>query len=287
VTPAQLRGQLYSKAQNVASKLQRYPMTKNPVEFLQPRLILSSEHTKETAMPSLKDLKIKIYADGADKEGMLALYKNPWVKGFTTNPSLMAKAGVKDYKAFAKEMATAIPDRSISFEVFTDDVTDMERQASDIKTWGKNVFVKIPITNTKGQSCLPLVRKLTNDGVNLNVTALMTTEQVEAVVDALAGGAPSIVSVFAGRIADSGRDPMPLMKRCAELCKKAPASELLWASTRELYNLFQADECGCKIITVPHDIFKKFPGVGQELNDLSLDTVKQFYADATKAGFKL
>lgn len=238
-------------------------------------------------MPSLKELKIKIYADGADKEGMLALYKNELVKGFTTNPSLMAKAGIKDYPAFAKEIAAAMPDRPLSFEVFTDDIADMERQAGIIKTWGKNVYVKIPITNTKAESCLPLVKKLSHDGVQLNVTALMTTEQVEGTVNALAGGAPSIVSVFAGRIADSGRDPMPLMKRCAELCKKEPKAELLWASTRELINIYQAEECGCKIITVPHDIFKKFGGVGQDLNALSLDTVKQFYNDATKAGFKL
>ena len=238
-------------------------------------------------MPSLKDLKIKIYADGADKDSMLALYKNEYVSGFTTNPSLMAKAGIKDYPAFAQEIAKAMPDRPISFEVFTDDVTDMERQAGIIKTWGKNVYVKIPITNTKGESCLPLVKKLTHAGVQLNVTALMTTEQVDGVVNALTGGAASIVSVFAGRIADSGRDPIPLMKKCAELCKKEPKAELLWASTRELHNIFEADACGCKIITVPHDIFKKFPGVGQDLTALSLDTVKQFYADATKAGFKL
>ncbi|HYG75601.1 MAG TPA: transaldolase [Planctomycetota bacterium] len=238
-------------------------------------------------MPSLKDLKVKIYADGADREGILSLYKNEHVKGFTTNPTLMAKAGVKDYRAFAKDILTVITDRSISFEVFTDDINDMERQAGEIKTWGKNVYVKIPVTNTKGESCLPLVRKLTNAGVQLNVTAITTVQQVEAIVDALAGGAPSIVSVFAGRIADTGRDPIPVMKKCAELCKKAPKAELLWASTRELINIFQADECGCKIITVPHDIFKKFPMVDQDLNALSLDTVKQFYTDATKAGFKL
>jgi len=238
-------------------------------------------------MASLNDLKIKIYADGADRDGILGLYKNELVKGFTTNPSLMAKAGNKDYRAFAKDILSAIKDRPFSFEVFTDDIADMERQAAEIKTWGANVYVKIPVTNTKGQSCLALVRKLTNEGVQLNVTALMTTQQVESVVDALAGGAPSIVSVFAGRVADSGVDPIPLMKRSVEICKKAPKAELLWASTRELYNIFEADACGCKIITVPHDIFKKFPGVGQDLHALSLDTVKAFYADATKAGYKL
>jgi len=237
--------------------------------------------------PSLKDLKVKIYADGADKEGMLALYKNEHIKGFTTNPTLMAKAGVKDYRAFAKDILTVIRDRSISFEVFSDDIADMERQAAEIKTWGSNVFVKIPITNTKGESCLPLVKKLTQQGVQLNVTALMTTQQVEGTVNALKGGAAGIVSVFAGRVADSGRDPIPLMKECASICKAAPQAELLWASTRELYNIYQADQVGCKIITVPHDVLKKLPGVGKDLNELSLDTVKTFLKDSTAAGFKL
>jgi transaldolase len=238
-------------------------------------------------MPSLKDLKVKIYADGADKEGMLALYKNEHVKGFTTNPTLMAKAGVRDYRAFAKDILTVISDRSISFEVFSDDIKDMERQAAEIKTWGKNVFVKIPITNSKGESCLPLVKKLTGQGVQLNVTALMTTDQVDATVKALTGGAQAIVSVFAGRVADSGRDPIPLMKEAAGICSKQANCELLWASTRELYNIYQADQVGCKIITVPHDVLKKLSGVGRDLNELSLDTVKTFLKDSTAAGFKL
>jgi transaldolase len=237
--------------------------------------------------PNLKSLKVKIYADGADKAGMLALYKNEHVKGFTTNPSLMAKAGVTDYRAFAKDILTVITDRSISFEVFSDELPEMERQAAEIKTWGQNVYVKIPITNSKGESCLPLVKKLTQQGVQLNVTALCTIEQVAATVDALAGGAPSIVSFFAGRIADTGVNPIPMVKECAELCKKAPAAELLWASTRELYNIFEADACGCKIITVPHDVLKKLPGVGTDLAKVSLDTVKGFVADSTKAGFTL
>jgi len=237
--------------------------------------------------PNVKDLKIKIYADGADKEGMLALYKNELVKGFTTNPSLMAKAGIKDYRTFAKDILTVIKDRSISFEVFSDDLAEMERQAMEITTWAKNVYTKIPVTNTKGESCMPLVKKLTKQGVQLNVTALTTVEQVDAVVNALSGGASSIVSVFAGRIADTGRDPIPTMKKAAELCKKEPQAELLWASTRELYNIFEAEECGCKIITAPHDIFKKFSMVGKDLTDLSLDTVKGFLADTIKAGFKL
>ncbi|HLX61833.1 MAG TPA: transaldolase [Planctomycetota bacterium] len=237
-------------------------------------------------MPSLSELKVKLYADGADKEGILGLYRDKVVKGFTTNPSLMNKAGVKDYRAFAKEILGLITDMSISFEVFTDDIADMERQANEITTWGKNVYVKIPITNTKGESCLPLVKKLT-PRVQLNVTALMTTEQVEGTCAALKGGKSSIVSVFAGRIADTGRDPQPLMKKCAEICASVPSAELLWASTREVLNIFQSDACGCKIITVPHDILKKLKGLGMDLNELSLDTVKQFYKDATSAGFKL
>lgn len=235
----------------------------------------------------LKDLKVKIYADGADKAGMVALYKNPLVKGFTTNPSLMAKAGISDYRGFAKDILTVITDRSISFEVFSDELDEMERQASEIKTWGKNVYVKIPITNSKGVSCLPLVKKLTKSGVNLNITALTTLEQVSAVGDAITGGSPAIVSVFAGRIADTGVDPIPFVNKCAEICNKLPNSELLWASTRELINIYQADQCGCKIITVPHDIFKKFNMVGLDLTQLSLDTVKGFVADTIKAGFKL
>jgi transaldolase len=239
------------------------------------------------AAPTLKDLKVKIYADGADKEGMLALYKNEHVKGFTTNPTLMAKAGVRDYRAFAKDILSVITDRSISFEVFSDDINEMERQALDIKTWGKNVFVKIPITNSKAESCLPLVKKLTQQGVNLNITALMTTDQVDATVKAIKGGAQAIVSVFAGRVADAGRDPIPLMKESAGICNTAPNAELLWASTRELYNIFQADQVGCKIITVPHDVLKKLGGVGKEPIDLSLDTVKTFVKDSLAAGFKL
>lgn len=237
--------------------------------------------------PSIKNLKIKIYADGADREGMAGLYKNEHISGFTTNPTLMAKAGIKDYKAFAQEIVAVIKDRSISFEVFSDDLKEMERQALDITTWGPNVFTKIPITNTKGEDCVPLVKSLAKAGVQLNVTALLTLEQVDSVCKALAGGPPSIVSVFAGRIADTGRDPMPLMKDAAKLCEQAPKAELLWASCRELLNIFQADECKAKIITVPHDILKKLSLVGKDLTETSLDTVKMFYQDATKAGFKL
>lgn len=238
-------------------------------------------------VPALSDLKVKLYADGAEKEGMLNLYRENVVKGFTTNPSLMAKVGIKDYRAFAKDIVSTIKDRSISFEVFSDDLNEMERQAGEIKTWGENVYVKIPITNTKGECCLGLVRKLTDQGVNLNVTALMTIEQVQGTVKALKGGAPSIVSVFAGRIADTGRCPMPLMCIAADVCSAEPKAELLWASTREVLNIFQADMAGCKIVTVPHDILKKLSGIGRDLNALSLDTVKTFYKDSTTAGFKL
>jgi len=258
-------------------------------DWLELNLIRNGGVYKETTMPSpsLTELKVHIYADGADKDGMLALYKNEHIKGFTTNPTLMNKAGVKDYRAFAKDILSVITDRSISFEVFTDDVAEMERQALEIKTWGKNVYVKIPITNTKSESCLPLVKKLSSQGVQLNVTAMLTVEQCEGACNAVKGGAPAIISVFAGRIADTGRDPIPLMKKCAAICRKVPTAALLWASTRELVNIFQADAVGCKIVTVPHDILKKLPGVGRDLTDLSLDTVKQFYKDATAAGYKL
>lgn len=238
-------------------------------------------------MITVSDLKVKLYADGADKDGMLALYANPLIKGFTTNPTLMNKAGVKDYRAFAKDILSVIKDRPISFEVFSDEVSEMERQASEIKTWGKNVYVKIPVQNSKAESCVPLVKKLTHEGVQLNVTAIMYPKQVEEVCGALAGGAASVVSVFAGRVADSGRNPVPLMKECASICKAVPTAELLWASTREVYNIFEAEECGCKIITVPHDILKKLSGIGKDLQELSVDTVKQFLKDSGAAGFKL
>ena len=237
--------------------------------------------------PDLKNLKVKIYADGADKEGMLNLYKNEFISGFTTNPTLVAKAGVKDYRAFAKEILSLIKDRPISFEVFSDDIADMERQAMEIKTWGPNVYTKIPVINTKGEDCTRLCKKLSNAGVQLNVTAILTLDQVDIVAKAVADGAPSIISVFAGRVADTGRDPKPLMKEAAGICRQAPRGELLWASCRELLNIFEADERGCKIITVPHDVLKKLSGVGRDLYEVSVDTVKTFYADATKAGFKL
>jgi len=238
-------------------------------------------------MPTVDQLKVKIFADGADKAGMLDMYKNPQVKGFTTNPSLMRKAGVTDYEAAAKDIVKAIPDRSISFEVFADDFAEMERQARRITTWGKHVSVKIPITNTKRESALPLVKKLSQEGIALNVTALFTLEQVQGVVDAVKGGAPCFVSVFAGRIADTGIDPLPIMAESVKRLGAAPNTELIWASPRELLNIFQADEIGCQVITVTNDIIKKLSLVGKDMNEYSLETVKMFYEDGKAAGYKL
>ena len=238
-------------------------------------------------MPSVNHLKVKIFADGADKAGMLDMYKNPHVKGFTTNPSLMRKAGVTDYEVAAKDIVKAIPDRSISFEVFADDFAEMERQGRRITTWGKHVSVKIPITNTKRESALPLVRKLSQEGIALNVTAIFTLEQVQGVVDAVKGGAPCFVSVFAGRIADTGIDPVPIMAESVKRLQGAPNTELIWASPRELLNIFQADEIGCQVITVTNDIIKKLSLVGKDMNEYSLETVKAFYDDGKAAGYKL
>ncbi len=238
-------------------------------------------------MPSVNQLKVKIFADGADKAGMLEMYKNPNVKGFTTNPTLMRKAGVTDYEAAAKDILAAIPDRSISFEVFADDFSEMERQARRITTWGKHVSVKIPISNTKKESAIPLVRKLSQEGVALNVTAIFTLDQVQAVVDAVKGGAPCFVSVFAGRIADTGIDPVPVMAESVKRLKAAPNTELIWASPRELLNIFQADEIGCQVITVTNDIIKKLALVGKDMNEYSLETVQTFYEDGKAAGYRI
>lgn len=235
----------------------------------------------------LSDITTKIFADGAELAGMLAMYREPYIKGFTTNPTLMRKAGVSDYRAFAREVLAAIPDRPISFEVFSDDFADMERQARDIATWGEHVYVKVPVTNTKRVPAYDLVHRLSHAGVKLNVTAIMTLEQVRAVVAALKGGAPSNVSVFAGRIADTGRDPVPHMKAALEILRDAPGAELIWASPRELLNVVQAHEIGCHIITVTNDILKKLTTLGKSLDDFSLDTVKMFYDDAQQAGFRL
>jgi len=236
---------------------------------------------------TISDLRTKIYADGAELDGMLAMYRLPHIKGFTTNPTLMRKAGLTDYQAFARQVLAAIPDRPISFEVFSDEFAEMERQAHEIATWGEHVYVKIPVSNTRREPAYDLVRRLSHTGVKVNVTAIMTLEQVQAVTDALAGGAPSNISVFAGRIADTGRDPVPHLKAALEIMKAAPAAELIWASPRELLNVFQAHEIGCHIITVTNDILKKLSLVGKDLGDYSLETVKMFRDDAVAAGFRI
>lgn len=235
----------------------------------------------------MKQLKVKLFADGAEKAGMLEMYKNPLISGFTTNPTLMRKVGITDYRAFALDILAHIKDRPISFEVFSDEFPEMERQALDIASWGGNVNVKIPITNTKAQSCVNLVENLSKAGVKLNVTAIMTVEQVKGVLPALAKGPGGYVSVFAGRIADAGIDPMPIMLEVVTMLKAYPHIELIWASPRELFNIVQADSIGCHIITATNDILKKLPTIGKDLTEFSLDTVKMFYNDATAAGFKL
>jgi transaldolase len=246
-----------------------------------------SHSSRRNQMKSLADLKVKIFADGADKVGMLELYRNPFIKGFTTNPTLMRNARVSDYEAFALEILQAIPDRPISFEVFSDEFGEMERQARKIARWGENVYVKIPVTNTLGESSTKLVHDLAQAGVKLNVTALTALDQVRDASAALAGGPPAIVSMFAGRVADTGRDPVPHMAAAAELVRMYPNVELIWASPRELLNIFHADAVGCHIITVTHDILKKLHLIGKDLHEYSLDTVKMFHNDAMKAGYAL
>ncbi len=238
-------------------------------------------------MPNVKDLKIKIFADGADIKAMVEAYQGSIVKGFTTNPTLMKKNGITNYESFAKEVLQKISDRPISFEVFSDEFDEMERQAREIASWGKNINVKIPITNTKGQSSISLIKKLSESGLSLNVTAILTVEQVKEVQKVLNHNTYNIVSVFAGRIADTGRDPMPYMVECSKILKPLSNTDLLWASSRELLNIFQAEQTGCQIITVTNDILKKLSSVGKDLTELSLDTVKMFYNDASQAGFKI
>lgn len=238
-------------------------------------------------MKLTSDLKVKLFADGADLNGMLQMYAKPWIRGFTTNPTLMRKAGISDYETFARQVLQAIPDRPISFEVFADDFDEMERQGRKIAAWGDNVYVKVPITNTKAESAAPLARKLAAAGVKLNVTALLTLEQVCEISAALAGGPPACVSVFAGRIADTGVDPLPLMRRALEILAPHPNIELIWASPRELLNIIQADEIGCHIITVTNDILNKTALLGKDLAEYSLETVQMFYRDATASGFTL
>ena len=230
---------------------------------------------------------IKLFADGADKAGMLEMYQNPRIDGFTTNPTLMRKAGISNYETFAKEILKAIPDKPLSFEVFADDLNEMERQALEIKTWGSNVYVKIPVMNTQRVSTVPLIQRLTQAGVQLNITAILTLEQVHEVADALRGGASAFVSVFAGRIADTGRDPIPLMQSALELLQPNSAAELLWASPREVLNVYQAEAIGCHIITATNDLLKKLSLKDKDLTDYSQETVQMFYSDAKSAGYKL
>jgi transaldolase len=238
-------------------------------------------------MAKLTDLKIKIFADGADLEGIRAMYAKPWIKGFTTNPTLMRKVGVADYKSFASEVLCEVPDRPVSFEVFADEFSEMEAQALEIASWGSNVNVKIPVTNTKRQFAGPLIRRLSEAGVQLNVTAVMTLEQVRAITDALAASTPAIISVFAGRIADTGVDPVPVMREALRIMQAKPKTELIWASPRELLNIIQADEVGCHIITATNDILNKLPLLGKDHDTYSLDTVQMFYRDARAAGYTI
>jgi transaldolase len=238
-------------------------------------------------MTAIPKLRIKLFADGADKKGMLEMYEHPWIQGFTTNPTLMRKAGVTDYRAFAREVLGAITDRPISFEVFSDEFAEMDRQAREIASWGDNVYVKIPVTNTRGQPSYELVKQLSRAGIKLNVTAVFTLEQVRDVMAHLDPRTPAYVSVFAGRIADTGRDPMPHMAAALALVHMSPTAELIWASPRELLNVFHAEAVGCDIITMTNDLLTKLTSAGKDLGQFSLETVKMFRDDAVKAGFTL
>lgn len=238
-------------------------------------------------MQKIDQLNIKLFADGANKNEMLEMYQKSWIKGFTTNPTLMRKAGITHYENFALDILKSMPDRSISFEVFSDDFDEMYDQALHISRWGKNVYVKIPVTNTKGDPSYPLIKALADKKVLMNITALMTLDQVFDVTESLSKTSSSYISVFAGRIADTGRDPLPIMQKSLEIMRPCPQLELIWASSREILNIFQADSIGCHIITVSHDILKKLDYVGRDLNQFSLETVHMFREDAIKAGFSL
>lgn len=238
-------------------------------------------------MKKLEKLNVKLFADGADLDSMREMYANPLIQGFTTNPSLMRKAGIQNYGEFAKEVIALIPDKQISFEVFSDDFDGMEKQALEISNWGKNINVKIPVTNTNKKFSGPLIKKLSQAGVSLNITAIMTLEQVEKVVDCLSFETPAFISVFAGRIADTGVDPVPIMRKAVEIMKVKPKSELIWASPRELLNIFQADAIGCHIITATNDILKKINLIGKDLDEYSVETVEMFYKDALAANYQI
>jgi transaldolase len=238
-------------------------------------------------MPDVALFRVKIFADGADRASILDLAANPLIKGFTTNPTLMRKAGITDYESFGRSLASAIPDRPLSFEVLSDEFDEMEHQALLIATWGENVYAKIPITDTRGRSSAALVKRLAHQGVKVNVTALMTLDQVDAVVSSLRHGPPSCISIFAGRIADAGCDPLPILCGALARIRAYPQIELIWASPRELFNIVQANTIGCHIITVTHDLLKKIPLLGRDLSEYSLDTVKMFFNDARAANFTL
>ena len=235
----------------------------------------------------LNELKIKLFADGADINGIMEMYSNPLISGFTTNPTLMNKIGIENYEAFAKDLLSRIQDRSVSLEVFADEFDEMERQALKIASWGKNIAVKIPVTNTRGESSAPLIKKLASSGVTLNITAILSLDQIKKVSKALSHDTPAIVSVFAGRIADTGIDPVPLMSEGVKILSDNPNAELLWASPRELLNVFQADEIGCHIITATNDILKKLSLVGKDLTEYSRETVEMFRRDAVAAGYNI
>ncbi|HEY3196755.1 MAG TPA: transaldolase [Nitrospirales bacterium] len=238
-------------------------------------------------MRQLEGMNIKIFADGADIGGIRTMYAKSWIKGFTTNPTLMRKAGIADYKAFALEVLAVVPDRPVSFEVFADEFEEMECQAMEIASWGSNVNVKIPVSNTKRRFSGPLIRRLSSAGVKLNITAVMTLEQVRDIAEQLVGDTPAIVSVFAGRIADTGMDPVPIMRDALKLLQSRPKAELLWASPRELLNIVQANEIGCHIITATNDILNKLHLLGKDHSDYSLETVEMFHKDATTAGYSI
>lgn len=238
-------------------------------------------------MKTLDQLKVEIFADGAELQGMLDLYANPYIKGFTTNPTLMRRSGITDYEGFASKVLESITDRPISFEVFSDEFSEMRRQARRIAAWGKNVYVKIPVTNTRGESAVELIGSLASEGIHLNITALLTPQQVQVISPALGSQVSAYISVFAGRIADTGREPAPLMREALDIMAQYPNQRLIWASPREVLDIFRADQVGCHVITVTHDILRKLPLLGKDLAAFSLDTVRMFHSDAHSAGFQL
>lgn len=265
-----------------------YVAVKSLSDFVDRILSLHAPQNQgSSSMPDVKNLKVKLFADGADLAGIKEMAANPRIAGFTTNPTLMRKAGIADYKAFAQQVLEAVGGRPLALEVFADAFDEMEKQALEIASWGKNINVKIPVTNTKGEFCGPLVERLSRAGVQVNVTAVMTLDQVKRITERLAPETPAIVSVFAGRVADTGRDPVPLMAEAVKVLKAKPRAELIWASPRELLNIFQADEIGCQIITATNDILKKLSLVGKDLDAYSLETVDMFYKDAKSAGYTI